>query len=148
MQIAQGNVYTSTPPDSSGTASVPLVTGSFTLGEFRISVDKVKGSGVQIEFTLAYNLTWNDTRLATSPCRRVFDTMLSAIAIASANDRVQSSAITAMVDVSPVTGPFTGPCGHSPPSLARAAFLHDACLSSPGRRHEQSASIFPGHQLH
>ena len=79
-QIAQGNVYTSTPPDSSGTASVPLVTGSFALGEFRISVDKVKGSGVQIEFTLAYNLTWNDTRLATSPCRRVLDTMLSSVA--------------------------------------------------------------------
>jgi hypothetical protein len=57
-----------------------LVTGSFTLGEFRISVDKVKGAGVQIEFTLAYNLTWNDTRLVTSPCRRVLDTMLSSVA--------------------------------------------------------------------
>jgi hypothetical protein len=69
-------------PGSSGTdtASAPLVTGSFTLGEFRISVDKVKGAGVQIEFTLAYNLTWNDTRLERSPCRSVFDAMLSSVA--------------------------------------------------------------------
>jgi hypothetical protein len=81
QENALGNDYTSKPGSSgTGTASVPLVTGSFTMGEFRISVDKVKGAGVQIEFTLAYNLMWNDTRLLLSPCRRVFDTMLSSVA--------------------------------------------------------------------
>jgi len=78
-QIAQGIDYIS-KPGSSGTGSDPLVTGSFTLGEFRISVDKVKGAGVQIEFILTYSLTWNDTRLLTSPCRKVLDTMLSSVA--------------------------------------------------------------------
>eukprot|EP00900_Chrysochromulina_parva_P022195 jgi/Chrpa1/4609/Chrysochromulina_OHIO_Genome00018962-RA len=78
-QIAQGIDYIS-KPGSSGTGSGPLVTGSFTLGEFRISVDKVKGAGVQIEFILTYSLTWNDTRLLTSPCRKVLDTMLSSVA--------------------------------------------------------------------
>jgi len=78
-ESALGSDYISMPRIARvGTA--PLVTGSFALGEFRISVDKVKGSGVQIEFTLAYNLTWNDTRLETSPCRRVLDTMLSSVA--------------------------------------------------------------------
>jgi hypothetical protein len=80
-ESALGIDYISMPGSSgTGTASAPLVTGSFTLGEFRISVDKVKGAGVQIEFTLAYNLTWNDTRLERSPCRLVFDTMLSSVA--------------------------------------------------------------------
>ena len=79
-EAARGNDYTSMPPSGTGTASIPSVTGSFTLGEFRISVDRVKGAGVQIEFTLAYSLTWNDTRLLLSPCRRVLDTMLSSAA--------------------------------------------------------------------
>jgi hypothetical protein len=80
-ESALGIDYISMPGSSgTSTASAPLVTGSFTLGEFRISVDKVKGAGVQIEFTLAYNLTWNDTRLERSPCRRVFDAMLSSVA--------------------------------------------------------------------
>lgn len=77
-ESALGNDYTSMP----GSGSVPLVTGSFTMGELRISVDKVKGAGVQIEFPLTYSLTWNDTRLLLSPCRRVLDTMLSSAASA------------------------------------------------------------------
>jgi len=81
LKKAQG-VDLSSIPGSSGTGPVasPNVTGSFTFGEFRIAVDKVKGAGVQIEFTLTYSLTWNDNRLEKSPCRLVLDTMLSSVA--------------------------------------------------------------------
>jgi len=48
-------------------------------GQFKIKTNTERGSGVLVSFNLDYKLEWNDTRLATSPCRLVVDTMLSSI---------------------------------------------------------------------
>ena len=76
------------------------------------------GAGSHRHQRSAVSTIFTSASASASKCNIAASTCSSAAtiarAIARAIDRVQSST---MVDVSPVAGPFTGPCGHCGPML-------------------------------
>jgi len=69
---SEGRVYSTSP------SALTEVNLDFKFQRLKVAVDDVSGSGVKIDFGIEYSFTWTDERMATSPCRKVVDTMLSS----------------------------------------------------------------------
>ena len=72
-ETREGRSYATSPQ-----ITTPVTIHSVDFGTLKIAVDDVSGTGVKIDFTLDYTFTWDDNRLAFSPCRMVIDSMLSS----------------------------------------------------------------------